>query len=408
MLVRKLIGKRLANYYSQPSSKVVGSAQSGVDLRSLLGEWHWKRLYQRLYQEQEGQWLTPVELFQPHFSNILGNFIIEAARQDDSAAVASERIEIVELGGGRGTNAGLILNYLEETAPDLYERLSYTIIDNSESLIELQKDSISKQQRHVSKVDFHRKDLMDIAEKKITLLPPLLSSQSTTTVVLALELFDNLPHDKIRVRVGGHAIEQVQVEENELGELDEVFVPLSDPLLKHVIQSAPTYTRRGSGSPIAWIPTVACGILHQLVVERPDASLLVADFDWLPPPDLVTHDKERRSNFGQGEPLVTDMNDIDHECYLQSPELCDILFPTDFSRLASYVQKTWNTPRTTTGSDTAQTVSVQKQADFLAATGPDIVEKTKSWVTGYTPLLNDFANCSVLTVKNKRKPTIKQ
>jgi hypothetical protein len=73
MLVRKFIGQRLAEYYAQPANAVVGStstytatstspSESLVQLGRLLGEWHWRRVYKQLYLEQEGHWLTPVEL----------------------------------------------------------------------------------------------------------------------------------------------------------------------------------------------------------------------------------------------------------------------------------------------------------------------------------------------------------
>jgi len=38
-----------------------------------------------------------------------------------------------------------------------------------------------------------------------------------------------------------------------------------------------------------------------------------------------------------------------------------------------------------------------KQADFLVKYGPGQVDRTRSWITGYTPLLEDFANYSVVT-----------
>jgi SAM-dependent MidA family methyltransferase len=83
-----------------------------------------------LYKEQDGQWLTPVELFRPHYSYILANFVAEMTS-------ASDRVHIVELGGGLGTNANLILSQLQRTKPKLYDQVSYTIIDSSQPLMEL-------------------------------------------------------------------------------------------------------------------------------------------------------------------------------------------------------------------------------------------------------------------------------
>jgi SAM-dependent MidA family methyltransferase len=150
------VGKRLAEYYAQPSNKVIGSAPS-IRLSSLLGEWHWRRVYRRLYKEQEGQWLTPVELFRPHYSNILANFVAETS--------VSDRVHIVELGGGLGTNADLILSQLQRTEPKLYDQVSYTIIDSSQPLMELQKKILGSGQ-HAAKVDFVFQDLMQVAEEK--------------------------------------------------------------------------------------------------------------------------------------------------------------------------------------------------------------------------------------------------
>jgi hypothetical protein len=43
-------------------------------------------------------------------------------------------------------------------------------------------------------------------------------------------------------------------------------------------------------------------------------------------------------------------------------------------------------------------VSVQKQSQFLAEFGPKQVEDTTSRWTGFSPLVDDFSNCSVLYV----------
>jgi SAM-dependent MidA family methyltransferase len=396
MLARNRIGQRLAEYYAQPSSAVVGSNVSkALNLSSLWGESHWKRLIKRLYEENEGQWLTPVELFKPFYSNILANFI--ANNTLDEGAV-----EIVELGGGRGTNALLILDYLQRTHPQIYDRMRYTIIDSSPTLLELQREKILVQGNHEHKVHLEQKDLTDVAEKRVPLLSSR-ASQVNTTIAIALELFDNLPHDKIRVRGGGYLVEQAELHPASTGvvhptfDVEEIFAPLSDPLLQSVLQSAPTYMKGGS---VLWIPSVACGVLQQLVQERPRAQLVVADFDWLPPPDFSAGNAEpirqhRASTWAKGEPLITSMDDLDYACYLHAPGHCDILFPTDFGKLLSFVQKVWTPVKGRTPH-----FSLMKQADFLLENGLAEVESTKSWLTGYSPLIHDFSNCSVLTVRH--------
>jgi hypothetical protein len=423
MLVRKFIGRRLAEYYAQPANAVVGSTSttttsSSVNLGRLLGEWHWRRVYKQLYLEQEGHWLTPVELFKPYYSNTLANFVATAVGttiDDDykqkttitnsstsstTSTSSLDMIDVVELGGGRGTNAKLILDHLREAHPLVYQRVNYTVMDSSPSLLELQKETLLASV-HADKVQFESKDMLDVAERGTSFLPP----SKRPTVVLALELFDNLPHDKIRVRAG-RGIEQAEVRQRKNGKAlkaettegdleEEVFCKLSDPLLSQVIDMAPTYTR----SPISWVPTVACGVLQRLIQERPNAQLLVADFDWLPAPDrLAAGAPARLSRWAEGEPLTTSMDSTDFECYLEAPPFCDVLFPTNFGKLASFVRKAWR------GQGDGGVVTVHKQADFLQLYGPEQVEPTKSWLTGFSPLLHDFANCSVLTVT--RPPTV--
>ncbi len=168
MLVRSYVGERLAEYYRQPGHKVVGRVQSDLLddgdprlLGSLLGEWHWRRVFRRLYEEREGQWLTPVELFRPHYSRILGDFCISALSSQSNHLPPP--VEIVELGGGRGTNAALILSYLQEVRPDLYDRLTYTLVDSSPTLHEAQKRAL-RDGPHAGRVRFQLTDLTDVAE----------------------------------------------------------------------------------------------------------------------------------------------------------------------------------------------------------------------------------------------------
>ena len=163
MLLRRYIGKRLADYYRQPEHSVVGRTSSEIDLKGLFGEWHWKRVYKRLYEEQEGQGLTPVELFRPHYSAVFAEFCVSEAQKHD------QEIEIVELGGGRGTNAMCILSHLERHHPSVYDRLQkYTIVDSSPSLHALQQETlVSKSELDSSKLDFQLRDLTDVAESRL-------------------------------------------------------------------------------------------------------------------------------------------------------------------------------------------------------------------------------------------------
>ncbi len=478
MLVRHLLHQRLAAYYAQSADAVVGSASStsssssssSLQLSRLCGELHWKQTLARLYKNTTGQWLTPVELFQPYYSNTIANFIASSISSSSSCNNNNNNnnipeFDIVELGGGRGTNALCILNHLQQQHPHVYDQLqTFYIIDASPSLHQLQRDTLlSSSSSHASlRVRLEQKNLVDVAEGRVSLLSPslspscsscclLLSSSSSSlrhrpTIVVACEVLDNLPHDKIQFGRNG-VIQQAEImistnssssssndDDDDYYYLQEVFCPLQDALIQRVVDSSrrlSSSTTSTSATSIQWIPTVACGVLEQLQKERPNFGLVLADFDWLPPPNLLdyynttttTNDvtaasssrrgRRRRRRKSQlsapapyGEPLVTSMQNVDYPCYLSAPpmdddnNLCDILFPTDFDLLANFIiQQQQQQQQESSSQLYNNVVQVQKQADFLQTHGPEQVEQTKSWLTGYSPLVDDFANCSVLTMR---------
>ena len=418
-LVRRFVHKKLSDYYAQPANLVVGTVTapntSSKQLSSLLGEWHWRRVFKQMYDEREGHWLTPVELFQPHYSNIIAEFVHTAAlammphHHDATSKGGKQQLEIIEVGGGRGTNANLILDYLKTQKPDLYSNLtSYTLVDSSLTLHRLQKERLGNSD-HADKVRFERKDLLDVAEKRTAIV----SKSEIPTIVLGMEVLDNLPHDKVRAK-SRKTIEQAEVRRivtrNGGSNKEEIFVPLNDPLLSRVLKTVPAYVKMQQPT---WVPTVACGVLHHFLTQRSNLSFAFADFDWLPPPDLLFLEDDEASSsssslsvWAEGEPIVTDMDGKDHPCYMNCPPNCDILFPTDFNKLASFVKRSTAAvaaASTRRESNKASTISstitsVYKQHEFLETFGPQHVRSTKSWLTGHTPLIDDFSNCSVLTM----------
>lgn len=172
----------------------------------------------------------------------------------------------------------------------------------------------------------------------------------------------------------------------------ECFEPISDPLLASVVAAVPSYAPNIPGT-CKWIPTVACGMLQSFVTHRPKSRFVIADFDWLPPPlfEPKRSTTLRLSSYAENDPIVTCMNDVDHACYLTSPDLCDILYPTDFKSLAAFIRFC--------GKDL--NVRTWKQADFLLKFGPEEVDETRSFLTKYSPLINDYSNCSVLVATSQ-------
>jgi hypothetical protein len=227
----------------------------------------------------------------------------------------------------------------------------------------------------------------------------MMKTSNKQTIVVAMEVLDNLPHDKITMCDSTGEIFQGEIhpiianENNDDPETkyEEIFTPLSDDLLQHVLPLQQSYLSTATLNHSCWIPTVACGVMREIVKARPNSSAILADFDWLPPPELEPRSVlMRRSLEGTDEPLVTCMDDIDHKCYLSAPPLCDILFPTDFEALSGYTRSLLR------DNNNKAKVNVMKQNDFLSNFGTIEIEKTRGRLTGFNPLLEDFSNCSVM------------
>jgi len=252
------------------------------------------------------------------------------------------------------------------------------------------------------KLQFSFKDLTDIAESKTELFTTTTTPSKDTnpTFVLGLEVLDNLGHDKVRRHPKTLKMEYACIQNNK-----EVFkpIPKSDRLLRTILSKLPSYGQGVGGSPI-WIPSVACGVLMNIANQRPTNShIIIADFDYLPQPDILPSssskeqqdDYEKRlSLYSHGEPLVTDMKGKDYICYLNAPQYSDILYPTNFNKLAMFCKKMY---------PTKYDITVRKQHNFLSefGRGTGILQATTSRWTGYNPMIQDFVNCSVLTINPK-------
>ncbi len=388
MILRKHIHKLLSQYYQQPHNLVVGSIQSeSIAFKTLLGAWHWRRVYAKLYSDQSGQWLTPVELFRPYYSQILANYVAKEAK-------GASKIHVVEIGGGRGTNAKCILDHLRENHSDVYDCLDYTIMDASPTLLELQRKILLHGDfEHDRKVFLEEVDMLHVAESRVEFM----GKSDVLTIVIANELLDNLPHDKLSLCSKTGAFLQASIlKYGKSGRLKETFVPMDDPLLQEMVEMYPSYLPTIGPK---WVPTIAAQLLTRIFQQRPNAGIVFADFDYLPPPDIIsTSSQNRLSQRAEGEPLVTDMNDIDHECYLAAPPLCDVLFPTDFHSLSGYLVATLQHSLNNRQDIRPWKVDLLKQREFFQLHGKNEVEKTKSRWTGFSPLLEDFSNCSILSV----------
>ena len=418
MLVRDFIRKRLGAYFAQAHEMVVGSVDRGgaltpsINFQTLMGRWHFQRVVSKLYEETKGQWLTPVELFRPHYSNILTDYIIEHAVKNVKNGVEKcKHLHIIELGAGRATHAYLVIERLRQKYPEVLPSLKYTIVEASLSLIELQHNILQPLLEDDINIKFIRRDL-GMLENDENCYDEFLrcgdNDNDEQVVVFALEVFDNLPHDKV-VRShskndNGQESSVMQVElvrGEEPGDYNEYLCEMKDSLISRICgdsEHSPVYSPGRHTGDSRWVPSVACNFIRELYRSHPDALLFVADFDWLPSPDLTSESDYDAADFdySDGAPLITDMSKRDYPSYRNAPECCDILFPTDFLTLSKYTRSLLR--------GSSQDVHVYKQGEFFQKFGGDELTLTKSFLplTNYNPLIDEFENFSVMTT-SKRK-----
>lgn len=141
-----------------------------------------------------------METFSPHFSHALARFIAREAKKTSAGSApprkvsppgrrrragdgggggsssGGERLVLYEAGGGTGTNALNVLDWLRREEPKLYERTEYTIIEISPRLAELQTERVC------SVHEVRANEQTAGARTAVVELPAGLHSRATTVV----------------------------------------------------------------------------------------------------------------------------------------------------------------------------------------------------------------------------------
>ncbi|NOU68133.1 SAM-dependent methyltransferase [Paenibacillus sp. LMG 31461] len=119
-------------------------------------------------------------------------------------------LEIVEWGGGNGRMARQLLDEMNQAAPDIYERLTYTLIESSAYHRQLQQEVLVE---HVDRIRF--------VDETVWLSEP----PSDHVYVLANELLDAFPIHRLQYKDGAfHESFVIWQEEEPL--LQEIWLPL--------------------------------------------------------------------------------------------------------------------------------------------------------------------------------------
>ena len=265
-------------YFS--SGEVIGRVGDAgpIDFGSLRGEDDFRDAVAGRYRATS-RWMTPVEVFAPFYSYAIADRIAsvysskagqgDVADNADRAEGGKRKLHIVEVGGGTGSNAIHALDRLRDSYPLLYEICDYAVLEISEGLAHRQREAI-RLAGHASKARVILGSALDLAalrtrERESLSINSSSSSSSSSNddvateggrgntekakpmsdskqkssdqwlppidsdvFVVALEVLDNLPHDRCVSHPGGGPLLETHIVLHNNGSLSEIQVPATD------------------------------------------------------------------------------------------------------------------------------------------------------------------------------------
>jgi hypothetical protein len=90
-----------------------------------LGEGEYRKSVAALYASKPGAWMTPVEVFRPHYSFAIAKWICTVRGTGHMKANSTKQrtLHVVEVGGGTGSNAALLMEWFSTMRPDEYKTM---------------------------------------------------------------------------------------------------------------------------------------------------------------------------------------------------------------------------------------------------------------------------------------------
>ena len=206
-------------------------------------------------------WHTPTQLFSPHYGRALARYLVAEYKLH---LFPYHDLVLFELGGGAGTLARDILDYIEECEPDVYERTRYHIVEISARLASQQKGRLLRHVRS-GRVDVVHRDFLawdqDVDEP---------------CFVVALEVLDNLPHDVVRYSTEDLQPYQGLVSIDHTGDFTELWEPVQDPLIRRYLNlfRSVRHPLLPPGAPfyLGWIPRWMRRMLHTYTPFYPNLT----------------------------------------------------------------------------------------------------------------------------------------
>eukprot|EP00884_Botryococcus_braunii_P011350 jgi/Botrbrau1/20215/Bobra.31_1s0012.1 len=372
-------------YFTRQGAPPVGSLPQPLDFSSLKGKDGYLEALHRLYKDLQVSWLTPSELFSPFYGQAIANFIVDRHRR---VFGDQQPLTLYELGGGTGRLALDVCNHLRDSAPDLYSGLQYRSVEISPPLAASQEARVSRLGGH----SCYQVEVRDGCGRE-----GWGGRSLDPCYVLALELLDNLPHDRLqREALRRPWLQTRLLPSTGPGRVREVLEPVSDGLIRRCLETGDWNQRKpfwhrlldyaageeGSDDDhVLFLPTGCQQLLETLHDARPVHCLVCVDFDRLPDTQIP----------GRNAPLVATTEKggtTDHATPYVARGSADIFFPTDFNMLG----RMYEAAGKRVGASSSDMASQHMKSREFMKRYANLVETTVSG--GYNPLLQDYENTS--------------
>ncbi|KAI1905546.1 hypothetical protein LOZ53_006818 [Ophidiomyces ophidiicola] len=291
------------------------------------------RLDSIMPDESRQLWHTPTELFRPYYGEAIARYLVANYRL---TMFPYHDLIIYEIGAGNGTLMLNILDYIREIDVEVYQRTKFKIIEISSNLVKTQNSTLGGSIHRHSHVDH-----VEVINRSIFDWNTYIHSPC---FFLALEVFDNFGHDKIRYDMETGHPRQGCVLVDDDGEFHEYYVSTLDPSAARYLRVREAASRRPFLTPLGvrlwrracasipfapnmtspeYIPTKLMEFFDILHNYFPGHRLIASDFDSLPDAvpghnAPVVQTRYQRKTIQVSTPFV-------HQGYF------DIFFPTDFN-----------------------------------------------------------------------------
>ena len=441
VLLRDFLTKALYDKkdgYFARTAVPVGTIAEPIAFSSLLGADDYARALDLRYRRLAKQWLTPVEIFKPHYAEAVARYVLNRYREEDEKR--GYPLRVYEIGGGSGTHAAGFLRYLRKHAPAVFAKTTFASVEISASLAAaakktvrdaldgetgLKRDATRRPSQSLSgERAFSRdSDVYSVVRGDAADRAAWGATDASPCFVVALEVLDNLPHDKVVLATTGDENgfarrdprdkiwfqTRVRLDPETNAHVEHHSEPLSDALATRTLAAADaaeaeenerSFARRvaraaeaaffppglAGSRAISYLPTGCLKLLETLHSARPNHRLVAADFDSLPGVTMP----------GQNAPLVATQarggKTRDLPTYLAEVGDADVFFPTDFARLRvlnAAARRTVSMEDAVKRRDERARGEILSTRAFMEKWGDVEATTTRS---GYNPLLQDFAN----------------